>query len=183
MRARAIPFRFAAWILKVMLLQMDFPAQLDTVGPFLVGAALGATSSAVPYLRRRYHQWRLAHRLRANPYLQVDELREYEQAIGDELPPPDPLEIARGALLMAAGVGIPLWAAGTSLASLWNLGWLVVGAVGLFLAIWRRLNDPPELRAGTDGFPEVEVPREAWLGLVGGIGMVALILLFIAVLV
>jgi hypothetical protein len=161
---------------------MTFLTELDSAGPLIIGAAIGAIAFVVPYVRRRFHRWRLARRMRQDPYLLAEELREYELAIGEELPPVEPAGLALAAAFIGAAVAIPLWFAGTVLETLWDLEWLIAGVVAALFGLWRWLNDPPGLEPAA-GRPRVEVPREAWLGLIGGIGITALTLLLIVALV
>lgn len=160
---------------------MGFLAQLDTVGPYLIGAGISGAAIAFTHCERRLHRWRLARRLRRNPYIQAEELREYERAIGDDLPPFDTRRLALGALFLAV-LGVPLGMAGARLETLGEYGEFIVGAVGASLLLWRRLNDPPEAHAEFGGLPDVAVPRDAWLGLAGGLFAVALIVLLITTL-
>lgn len=151
-------------------------------GVFAFGSVGSALADAWPHLRRAWHQRRLDRRLADNPYIQREELDAYHRKIGDDLEPLDPNRLVRASLLIGLSLAIPTWLASRHLEQWWKYSLFAGYVVFLLRACWRRLNDPPEMHARI-GAPEVTVPREAWLGLAGGIAAVALILLFIAALV
>ena len=74
-------------------------------------------------------------------------------------------------------VAVPAWLVARQL----GYWWFAVLAIVLVVGWWRRLN-APDAKPFVQPPPTVEVPREAWLGLVGGIGFAALMLVFIAAL-
>jgi hypothetical protein len=153
-----------------------------TWGMFAFAFGGSALVEAWPHLRRAWHQRRLDRRLAGNPYIQREELNEYRGKIGDDLEPLDTHRVARSSLIAGLCMGIPVWLAQRHLEDLWQYGLFAFYALVFFTALWRRLNDPPEMHPKI-GPPAVTVPREAWLGLVGGLAAVALIVLFISVLV
>jgi hypothetical protein len=145
--------------------------------------ASGATAliEASRHVVRAWHQWRLDRRLARNPYILREELSEYQFRIGDDLPPLDSARLVGASLLIGAVAAFPAWLAERHLEQWWQIGSFAFFALTLLVGLWRRFNDPPEMHAKV-GTPEITVPREAWLGLVGGLAAVALIVLFIAVL-
>lgn len=63
---------------------------------------------------------------------------------------------------------------------LWDAGSMAIGLALLLYAAWRRLNDPPELRDPET--TDIAIPQEAWLGLLGGVGMTAAVVGLVALL-
>jgi hypothetical protein len=149
---------------------------------FAFASGSAALGGAWPHVRRAWHERRVARRLAHDPYMQREELNEYRLKIGDDLPSLDLYRLAASSLFVGAFTASPTWLAEHHLERWWLLGWFAFCALTIAANVWRRLNDPPEMHVET-GMPEVTVPREAWLGLAGGIAAVALILLLIAVLV
>jgi len=154
----------------------------STWGGFAFNVAAAVVAQTYAHLRQAFHRWRLDQRLARASYIQRDELREYELAIGEDLGPLEVEKVVGLALLAGALGAVPFWLAQNHLEHWWQYGWLAFVTLGIVLKCWRWLNDPPEMHLKA-GSPEITVPREAWFGLAGGLAAVALILLFITVLV
>ena len=142
----------------------------------VLGIAVPVIMAVFPHGRFRFHHWRLRRRLLAQPVILGEELREYEQAAGDE---PEPIEwfSLLGSSTASAGVmagltwllenGFDRWVAmATALMSLMHL----------VMALWHKVNDPPEQAVTYDepGYqPSYAVPPEA----LQGFGLAAMILI------
>lgn len=167
--------------MEALLADLDWPSAA-TWGVFAFASVATALMGAARHGVHAWHQWRLDRRLARNPYIQRDELNEHRLRIGDDLPPLDLHHLVGSSLFVGVFTAIPAWLAERHLEQWWEYAWFGFWTSTILVSFWRRLNDPPEFHANA-GTPEITVPRDAWLGLAGGIGMVALILLFIAALV
>lgn len=154
---------------------------VTTWGVFVGVSCLAALGESWGHVVRAWRQRRLNRRLARNPYIQREEMNEYLFALGDELPPLHPPTVVRKGLLGGLLVACPLWFAQAHLEGWWEIGVRAIVGLGVLVSIWRWFNDPPETRARS-GLAEITVSREAWLGLVGGVAIVALILLLVAAL-
>jgi hypothetical protein len=160
---------------------LDWPGTA-TWGVFAFASGGTALIEASRHAIRAWHQWRLDRRLARNPYILREELNEYRFRIDDDLPPLDPARLVGSSVLVGVLAAIPAWLAERHLEHWWQYACFAFFLFGLLSSFWRRLNDPPEMHPGA-ALPGVTVPREAWLGLAGGIAIVALILVFVAALV
>jgi hypothetical protein len=133
----------------------------------VLGIGIPVIMAVFPHGRFRFHHWRLHRRLLAQPVIFAEELREYEQAAGDE---PGPIE-----WLPLIGGGILHGGLTACIILLQHNGfdrWVAIGTGLLFLAamvlaLWRKVNDPPEQAVAHDepGYqPSYAVPPEALQG-------------------
>ena len=103
-------------------------------------------------------------------------MREFQQAIGDDLEPLEPGTLIVRSLLGGLLLAIPGWFAERHLEEWWEAGLLAYGALGLLLAWWRWMNDP-ESDPAVLKLPKAEVPREAIAGFGAAMTVIGLILL------
>jgi hypothetical protein len=156
--------------------QLDWPTTATWV-LFALAAAVAVAAQTFPHARAAFHRWRLDWRLARNRWIQREELREYDSAIGDELAPLDAVDVARQALVAAALAALPAWLGERHLEHWWMGAVLGFGLSGLLYTAWRRLNDPPELPDDDVVGPSLYVPREAVIGFGSAIVIVLAVLL------
>lgn len=144
----------------------------------VLGTAVPVIIAVFPHGRFRFHHWRLL----AQPVILSEELREYEQAAGDE---PETIEwfsllgSSTASAVVMAGLawllenGFDRWVAmATGLMSLMHL----------VIAIWHKINDPPEQAVTYDepGYqPSYAIPPEA----LQGFGLAVMVLIAILALI
>ena len=146
-----------------------------TWSAFALNAAVAVVAQIHPHVRRAFHQWRLDRRLARDSYIQRDELREYELAIGDDLDPLEPAKVGEFALLAGTLSAVPVWLAESHLDHWLTLAWVAFLMLAFLVGIWRWFNDPePDPEALTVlGEPLTFV---SMAGAVGAVGIVALLL-------
>jgi len=128
-----------------VLESLAWPSAL-TWGVVAATAAAAVIAQTHAYLRQAFHRRRLDRRLARNPYIERDELRDYELAIGGALDPPEAATVVRAALWAGTLAGVPFWLAQNHLEHWWHYAALAFWALALLVGLWRRLNDPqPEL--------------------------------------
>jgi hypothetical protein len=133
-----------------------------------------------PHARRAFHHWRLDQRLARNPVIQRDEFNDYSHHIDDDLAPLDGSRLVGGALVAGLVVGAQVAIFGTYLQELWDYAHWLLLVGGMFYAIWRWHNDPPELRSESAAQSAIDAflgERDAVLGLGSAIVIVVLILI------
>lgn len=124
-----------------------------------------------------FFHWRLDRRLARSDYILIDELREYQQRIGDRPEPIDGGRIVRAIAIHLAQLAVPAAMAYAIRDGHWKTTLAAIGIVAAYYG-WRWINDPPELRPRLLQLsPDMAIPKEAILGAIGAFALVAILLL------
>ncbi|GEM_PF-3585818 len=156
------------------------------IWPFVAGLGLVLAVEGFRTARTSFLKWRLQRRMDRDPYLSLEEKRDYEWEIARFEPDEDasPLRERLTGLLLELGGFLSCFALGRYLG--WDVGLTIFaafGAFGIIAFLWNRLNAPPDrdvidVEHGLSGPPEIEIPDKAIWGFVGAIMAIGLIVLF-----
>lgn len=161
---------------------MSSPGELLAAVPQLAWTALvvsigiPAIFAVLPHVRFRYHHWRLRRRLQVQPVILGEELREYEQAAGDEPAPIEWWTLIGNGLRSGGLIACIFWLEENGFDRWVASAFLLLFVLSVARMVWHRVNDPPELALSNEepGYrPSYSVPTEAWQGF----GLAALVLI------
>lgn len=148
----------------------------ENLWPAAIGAGAVVAYAIGKRARQIFLRWRLDRRLAHSDYILVDELREYEQRIGDDPEPIDGGSIVRGIAMHLSQIAAPV-AIGYAISDgHWKTTLAAIGIIAAYYG-WRWINDPPEHRPQLlRTSPDATIPKEAILGAIGAVAMVAILL-------
>ncbi|MGI9377662.1 MAG: hypothetical protein ACR2PC_16455 [Tsuneonella suprasediminis] len=128
------------------------------------------------HARHKFLRWRLNRQLARSNYILANELRDYQQRIGDDPEPIDRAKTAQGVAIHMSQIAAPA-ALGYAISDdHWKTTLAAIAIVAAYYG-WRWINDPPEhrpqlLRQSLDA----TIPKEAILGAIGSVAIVAILL-------
>ncbi|MCP5395327.1 MAG: hypothetical protein H6918_01085 [Sphingomonadaceae bacterium] len=161
-----------------------FRAGFDRIDPLTVGGILMVLVTVLlvrisRFIAYSWHRWRLARRIARDPYMLQEELREYEDAIGEK---PDPIDWPRAVkgllvelLFISPAFLIYMATAHRSAVA----GLIALSVCYMAYNVWQRANDP-EHDGPLFAWPaRPDIPPEAAFGFAAAIAVIAAIILFV----